>query len=126
MKKLALLFGALFIANFGKAQFAEVDSSEFAKFRNDVEKVEPKVSFPNFLIYNELEFRHVRDSIHRTGLSYRLISFDSLGVIQKSDIFESYIPRYASKNRECQFSLVDPEGKILKMIYLDPKLNPEF
>jgi hypothetical protein len=123
MKKLALLSALLFISNFGKAQADFFKDSSFPKSFNKFEIVEPEVGFPNHIIENESEFKHLRDSIHRTGYSYKFISFDSLGEVLESEIFKnSFFPLSVGKNMEEQFSLVNKEGRIIKMVYLDPKI----
>lgn len=120
MKKFIILALALSISGIAKSQFSE---SEF-----DSSFLSPKseVSAPNHLISDKKYFDSLRNEIHISGVKYRFIEFDSLENPVRDHIFDVDgfgIPRISiDRIKEEQFSLVDPEGRIIRMIYLDPNI----
>ena len=121
MKKLIILALALSISGIAKSQFSDlVFDSTFLSAKSET-------SFPNHLISEKKSFDSVRNEIHISGVKYRYIEFDSLRNPVEEHVFDVDgfgIPRISiGEMREEQFSLVDSEGRIIRMIYLDPKIS---
>lgn len=120
MKKLFILALALSISGIAKSQFSDLN------FDSIVLSVKSENAFPNHLISENKSFDSVRNEIHISGVKYRFIEFDSLENPVIDQIFDVDVfgfPRVSIDNlREEQFSLVDLEGRIIRMIYLDPKV----
>ena len=124
MKKLALVIGLFIFASEGKAQFAFLDSAAKQDFINAPIE-EAKADFPNLIIEDKRTFDSLRTQIHISGVKYRFIEFDSLEIASKETIFDKNgdLPRLGVEpGSESQFTLVDQEGRALRMIYLDPKI----
>lgn len=123
MKKLVLLIGLGFFFNLGQAQF--LDSADLEDLYSQNGDNDLGVSFPNKIIREGNEFYRVRDSIHLLGLKYRFIEFDSNNNASNTFIISDgygFERISIGKWEEEQFSLVDNEGRIIQMIYLDPEL----
>ena len=121
VKYIILLLTILFSEN-GYSQFSGMNfDSIFISKESSY-----KTSFPNLLIHEKSTFDSLRFKIHQSGVKYRLIEFDSLGNRVNEEIFEFdqlNIPRITiGEMEEKQFSLVDLEDRIMKMIYLDPDI----
>ena len=124
MKKLALALGLFIFSLESKAQFAYLDSSEI----KELEKapIEVKYSFPNLIIEDKRSFDSIRNQIHISGIKYKFIEFDSLEITSRVTIFDEDgmgLPRIGIEELgEKQITLVDKEGRFVRMIYLDPKI----
>lgn len=120
MKKLIILALALSISGIAKSQFAGLE------FDSTFLSAKSETGFPNRLIIEKKSFDSVRNEIHLSGVKYRFIEFDSLENPVREQIFDVDgfgIPRISIGNlEEEQFSLVDSKGRIIRMIYLDPKI----
>ena len=125
MKKFIILFLALAISGIAKSQFISSDSNSINPFSH-FEGESPAFSFPNNIIREKRAFDSIRNEIHISGVKYRYIEFDSLENPEDEHVFDLDgfgIPRISiSRLEEKQFSLVDLEGRIIRMIYLDPKI----
>jgi hypothetical protein len=120
MKKLIILALALSISGIAKSQFSDL------AFDSTFLSAKSENGFPNHLISEKKSFDSLRNEIHVSGVKYRYIEFDSLENPVENHVFDIDgfgIPRISlSEMREEQFSLVDSRGRIIKMIYLDPKI----
>jgi len=121
IKYIVLLLTILFSKS-GYSQFSGMNfDSIFISSKSSNE-----TSFPNLLIHEKSTFDSLRFEIHQSGVKYRLIEFDSLGNRVNEEIFEFdqlNIPRIrVGEMEERQFSLVDLEDRIIKMVYLDPRI----
>lgn len=123
MKKLASVLALGLLFNLGQAQF--MDSSWSIWDQDENVEAFDDIRFTNTLIRDENEFHKLRDSIHLLGVKYRFIEFDSNdNAFNTLVIADGYgIERIkVGRWEEEQFSLVNREGKIIQMIYLDPEL----
>ena len=120
MKKFIILSLAFSISVIAKSQFSDL------AFDSAFLSAKSENAFPNHLISEKKSFDSLRNQIHVSGVKYRYIEFDSLENPVENHVFDIDgfgIPRISiGEMREEQFSLVNPDGRIIKMIYLDPKI----
>lgn len=121
MQNLILVF---FLSLLGtvKAQFSDLDSFNWDSELNGF----TKTSFPMSIIRDQKKFDSIRNEIHKSGLKYRLIEFDIVENPINELIFDTDgfgLPRKSvEKLSEKQYSLVNHDELIIRMIYLDPKI----
>jgi len=120
MKNLIIIALALSISGIAKSQFPDL------VFDSTFLSAKPEYGFPNHLISENKSFDSLRNVIHLSGVKYRYIEFDSLQNPIEEQVFDIDgfgIPRISiGEMEEEQFSLIDSEERIIRMIYLDPKI----